>query len=276
MVKLLINVVAAIFHDGDKVFATKRAYGSMKDLWEFPGGKPEIGESLEDALKREIKEELSADIYNIIKRDTLSFEYPDFFIHLHVFDAEVDKDKLTRNPNIHSDCGWFNLDELKTLNWCPADNSLINEKLLEVKYKFFNASNATMKPINEAYGMIEDVHHLYDLLSECWGKESASKRLAPKWSKDNKTLAQCNPTSWIVQDIFGGEVLGTPIGNGVIHAFNMVNGIVFDLTSEQFHGKSVNYEDCVVLDRDETFAAEPEKEERYKTLKLKLDNLLSK
>ncbi len=274
MVKLSINVVCAIFHDGNKVFAAQRAYGHQKGLYEFPGGKPEIGESLKDALKREIKEELSADISNIIPRKTISLEYDDFFIHLHVFDAEVDKETIKFNPEIHSAGGFFSYNELKALPWCPADKTLIKEDLMSDKYKFYNAENADMSPINERYLMIDNPRKLYDLLSECWGPESASKRLAPKWNKDNKTLAQCSPSAYVVQDIFGGEVFGTPLENGLTHSFNKINGIIFDLTSEQFHGESVDYSIQIPLPREEVFENEPEKKQRYLALKGKLDKLL--
>ncbi len=276
MVKLSINVVCAIFHDGDKVFAAQRAYGRQKGLYEFPGGKPEVGESLKDALKREIKEELSVDISNIIPRETVSLEYDDFFIHLHVFDADVDKNMIKLNPDIHSDGKFFPYEELLALPWCPADKTLLKEDIMDIKYKFYNAENADMSPINKDYLMIDNPRKLYDILSKCWGPESCSKRLAPKWNKDNKTLAQCSPTAYVVQDIFGGEVLGTPLDNGLTHSFNKINGVIIDLTSEQFHGEPVDYHIQISLPRDEIFEKEPEKKYRYTALKGKLDELLAK
>lgn len=276
MVKLSINVVCAIFHKGNKVFAAKRAYGSLKGLYEFPGGKIEKGESLKDALKREIKEELSANISNIIPRETISLEYDDFFIHLHVFDADVDENEIKLNPNIHSEGKFFTYEELLTLPWCSADKALLKENITDIKYKFYNAENADMHPINNNYLLIDDPRKLYDLLSKCWGPESCSKRLAPKWNKDNKTLAQCSPTAYVVQDIFGGEVFGTPLNNGLTHSFNIIDGVIIDLTSEQFHGETVNYSIQIPLPRDEVFEREPEKKQRYLALKGKLDELAEK
>ncbi len=277
MIKLSINVVAGIFHDGNKIFAAKRAYGPLKGFYEFPGGKIEPNEDLKDALKREIKEELSADINHLIPRETISLEYDDFFIHLHVFDAKIGENAIELNPKIHSAGGFFSFEELKSLPWCPADKVLIKENIMTCKYKFYNAENANMKPIDEEYSMIDDVYRLYDLLSECWGPESASKRLAKKWNKENKTLAQCSPSAYIVQDIFGGEVYGIPLGNGLTHSFNKIDGVIIDLTSEQFQGENIDYsKGQIPLPRDEVFENEPEKKQRYLTLKGKLDKLLGK
>ena len=78
-----IEVVAAVIYDGNKIFTTQRGYGEFKDGWEFPGGKVEAGESLEDALKREIREELEADIEVENLVDVVEYDYPNFHLKMH-------------------------------------------------------------------------------------------------------------------------------------------------------------------------------------------------
>ena len=89
-----------------------------------------------------------------------------------------------------------------------------------------------------------------------------------KWSKDNRTLGQCSITAFLVQDIFGGEVYGVPRPDGNYHCFNVVDGIKFDLTSEQFE-KQLDYDNVVIQDRNIHFKR-IEKKERYEYLKERL------
>lgn len=122
-----IEVVAAVIKHEGKIFATQRGYGEFKDGWEFPGGKMELGESPQEALKREIKEELDTDIRvgKLIK--TVDTDYPTFHITMHVFWAEVVSGELKLLE--HEAAKWLPIDEnLKTaVEWLPADLDVVEE-----------------------------------------------------------------------------------------------------------------------------------------------------
>ena len=93
------------------------------------------------------------------------------------------------------------------------------------------------------------------------------------WSVDNPTLGQCSITAFLAQDIFRGEVYGIVLKDGAHHCFNKVGDVVFDLTSEQFKGKALDYSSCVLESRAEHFSKE-EKYQRYLKLKEKLKSVL--
>lgn len=119
-----IEVVAAIIRDGDKIFATQRGYGEFKDGWEFPGGKIELGETREEALKREIREELETDINVNEFLQTVEYEYPNFHLTMHCYLCDV----LSGNLNLleHKAARWLLKEELEEVEWLPADLELIN------------------------------------------------------------------------------------------------------------------------------------------------------
>lgn len=119
-----------------------------------------------------------------------------------------------------------------------------------------------MKAVNKLYPGIETPRDLYDALSNIWCEYTCAPRMRKEWSKENMTLGQCSITSFLVQDIFGGEVRGVLLPDGAYHCFNIVNGVKFDLTSEQFGDEKLNYNDCPLQSRDGHFASK-EKEERY-------------
>ncbi len=110
---------------------------------------------------------------------------------------------------------------------------------------------------------------LYRALSSVWCAETCAPRMRSQWSTDNPTLGQCSVTAFLVQDLFGGEVYGVPLGDGNYHCFNVVNGCVFDLTSEQFGGERLDYSLRFPQSRKAHFAAE-EKRLRYELLKSRL------
>ena len=119
-----IKVVAAIIKDGDRILATKRGYGDLIDKWEFPGGKIKQNEKPEDAIKREIDEELKA---KIIVRDlftTVEYDYPDFHLSMQCFLCELPDGKFELLE--HNDAKWLHKDELKALDWCPADIEVVD------------------------------------------------------------------------------------------------------------------------------------------------------
>ena len=118
-----IEVVAAIIHDGDRVFVTQRGYGPWKDWWEFPGGKMEEGETEQEALVREIKEELSADIHVGKLLDTVEWDYPEFHLTMHCFMCTLSHDAMHLNE--HEAAKWLNMTTLHSVKWLPADEALL-------------------------------------------------------------------------------------------------------------------------------------------------------
>lgn len=118
-----IEVVAAIIQKDDQFLATQRGYGQFKGLWEFPGGKIDIGETKEDALKREIKEELNCKID--IKRFilTIDYDYPNFHLTMHCFLCELLSDFTLLE---HEDYQWLNKDNLMDVKWLDADIEIVD------------------------------------------------------------------------------------------------------------------------------------------------------
>ncbi len=123
-----IEVVAAIIHHGDRIFATQRGYGEFKDGWEFPGGKMEEGETPKQALVREIKEELDTVIEVGELIDTVEYDYPQFHLTMHCFWCTVKSGDLVLKE--HEAARWLAKEELNSVDWLPADLGLI-EKIKE-------------------------------------------------------------------------------------------------------------------------------------------------
>ena len=121
-----IEVVAAIILRERRIFATQRGYGEWKDWWEFPGGKIEPGESPEDALKREIREELATEIEVDELLTTVEYDYPKFHLTMHCYLCTIISGDLTLLE--HEDARWLALDELDCVKWLPADKDVV-EKL---------------------------------------------------------------------------------------------------------------------------------------------------
>ncbi|MBR4882302.1 MAG: (deoxy)nucleoside triphosphate pyrophosphohydrolase [Bacteroidales bacterium] len=118
-----IEVVAAIIIKDGKVYATQRGYGEFKGWWEFPGGKTEDGESMEDALKREIREELGAEIKVGKLLDTVEWDYPNFHLSMHCFVCTLLSRTLQLNE--HEADAWLSAESLHSVKWLPADEGLI-------------------------------------------------------------------------------------------------------------------------------------------------------
>ena len=118
-----IEVVAAIIHKQDKIFATQRGYGDFKDWWEFPGGKMEAGETPEKALKREIREELSTEISVDEFLCTVEYDYPQFHLTMHCFICSLTSEALHLNE--HKAAKWLDKDNLDSVKWLPADIQII-------------------------------------------------------------------------------------------------------------------------------------------------------
>ncbi|MBR5174530.1 MAG: (deoxy)nucleoside triphosphate pyrophosphohydrolase [Bacteroidales bacterium] len=119
-----IEVVAAVIRKGDHIFATQRGYGDFKDWWEFPGGKIEKGETPHEALKREIREELSAEIIIDKHLKTVEWDYPDFHITLHCYLCSLASDEMTLNE--HEAARWLAPDEIYSVKWLPADEDVLS------------------------------------------------------------------------------------------------------------------------------------------------------
>jgi 8-oxo-dGTP diphosphatase len=120
-----IEVVAAVIRKEDKIFATQRGYGEWQDWWEFPGGKMEVGETPEEALKREIREELSADISVGELLTTVEYDYAKFHLTMHCFLCTLVGEALHLNE--HEAARWLTKDELDSVKWLPADEIVIEE-----------------------------------------------------------------------------------------------------------------------------------------------------
>ena len=119
-----INVVAAVIVRNGKIFATQRGYGEWKDWWEFPGGKIEPGESPEEALQREIREELAIDITIDRLLTTVDYDYPHFHLTMHCYLCHL-KDDIQPHLLEHEAARWLGKDNLEEVKWLPADVEVI-------------------------------------------------------------------------------------------------------------------------------------------------------
>ena len=120
-----IEVVAAIIIKDGQIFATQRGYGEFQGWWEFPGGKMEAEESLQEALKREIREELDADVLVKELLDTVEWDYPNFHLTMHCFICNLLSESLHLNE--HEAATWLNLENLRSVQWLPADEILLDK-----------------------------------------------------------------------------------------------------------------------------------------------------
>lgn len=119
----VIEVVAAVVIHSERVFATQRGYGEFKGGWEFPGGKIEKGETHEEALKREIREELDTEIEVIELLDTVEYDYPDFHLSMDCFICRIKSGDLVLKE--HQNAKWLTKETLNSVDWLPADRLLL-------------------------------------------------------------------------------------------------------------------------------------------------------
>ena len=120
-----IRVVAAVIRDEDKIFATARGYGEFQGQWEFPGGKIEAGETPQEALAREIREELATEIKVGDLIYTIEYDYPNFHLSMDCFWADIKSGELTLLEA--EDAKWLTKDTLRSVQWLPADLELIDK-----------------------------------------------------------------------------------------------------------------------------------------------------
>lgn len=130
-VRVVAAVIKATNENGEPIiFATQRGYGEFKGGWEFPGGKIEEGETSQEALKREIMEELNTEISVGELIDTVEFDYPTFHLSMDCFWCEIVKGDLVLKE--HEASRWLTKDVLDEVDWLPADVTLIDKIICEV------------------------------------------------------------------------------------------------------------------------------------------------
>lgn len=139
-----------------------------------------------------------------------------------------------------------------------------------MKYQFWGWQQAGVPAITDQYPGIQTPIDLYDALSDIWCADTCAPRMRQDWTPENKTLGQCSITAFLAQDIFGGKVYGIPRPGGNYHCYNVIGTCRFDLTSEQFGGEVLVYEDNPEQFREVHFAKE-EKRLRYEYLKRELE-----
>ena len=115
--------MAAVIRSEGRVFATQRGYGDFKDWWEFPGGKIEPGETAEEALAREIREELSAEITVERLLKTVDWDYPAFHLTLHCFLCSLSSEEMSLNE--HEAAKWLDAESIYSVKWLPADEDVL-------------------------------------------------------------------------------------------------------------------------------------------------------
>ena len=126
-----VKVVAAIIINNNKVFATQRGYGEFKDGWEFPGGKIESGETPQEALIREIKEELDTEIEVKDYLKTVEYDYPEFHLSMDCFFCVIKSGELVLKE--HEAAKWLTAETLDSVDWLPADKGVIEEIRNKIK-----------------------------------------------------------------------------------------------------------------------------------------------
>ena len=121
-----ITVVAAVIRNSKgEIFATQRGYGEFKDWWELPGGKAEPGETMEQALRREIMEELDTEVSVDAFITTIDYDYPSFHLTMHCFWCKLTCEALHLNE--HEAASWLDREHLRSVKWLPADYVILDE-----------------------------------------------------------------------------------------------------------------------------------------------------
>ena len=178
-----IEVVAAIIHDTEgRIFVTQRGYGDWKDWWEFPGGKMEEGETAEEALKREILEELSAEIAVDELLCTVEYDYPKFHLTMHCYLCSLLTETLHLNE--HEAAKWLPKDKLDSVRWLPADLDVI--EMIKNKMEQLERIGRMEGQLEEAMQAVKGVSEALDVYEAA---QSAIRALetyydSGEWMKD--------------------------------------------------------------------------------------------
>ena len=127
----IINVVAAVIIDENRILSTQRGYGEFAGWWEFPGGKINQGEMNEEALKREILEELQVDIKIYEYLGSFEYNYPNFHLNMSCYLSEIISGKITLIE--HSDAKWLLIEDINKVKWLPADLQVVEQLIRQFK-----------------------------------------------------------------------------------------------------------------------------------------------
>ena len=138
-----------------------------------------------------------------------------------------------------------------------------------MEYGFYGWEQASAPAVSDEFPGVRTPRDLYEKLMGIWCAETCAPRMRADWTPENPTLGQCSVTAFLAQDIFGGSVYGVPLPDGGFHCYNEAGGCRFDLTSEQFGGETLNYEDNPEQFREVHFQKE-EKRLRYEKLRAML------
>lgn len=194
-----IEVVAAIIRKNDRIFATQRGYGDWKDWWEFPGGKMEAGESPEEALHREIREELDTDISIDKFLHTVEWDYTAFHLTLHCYLCSLTSEALHLNE--HEAARWLGKGELDSVKWLPADLQLLPMIAEELEKGFIRKADA--KDLSAVNGLLEQVlavHHE--------GRPDLFRAAGKKYTDEELLAIFSNPETPVFVYEAKGRVLG--------------------------------------------------------------------
>lgn len=238
-------------------------FRACQDYWKraAAGDPGDLGDT-DEQTRRELLRPLSHRQYRLIQRACQPDDDEDVLCSLWDFlhDEERIYDKKAMSP---AEVGGFSL--ILEQAYCCLARREGEEKDM---YNFYGWQTAD---ITDARGLTP--RDYYDLLTGIWAADTCAPRMRENWSEDNPTLGQCSITAFLMQDIYGGDVLGVPLGDGNYHCFNAVGDCVFDLTSEQFGDRALNYAHNRKQRREDHFARD-EKRARYALLKARLEKAL--
>ncbi len=193
------NVVAAIIRKGDKFFATQRGYGEWKDWWECPGGKVEPGETPEEALKREILEELNAEISVDKYLCTVEWDYPTFHLTMRCYVCSLIGEALQLNE--HEAARWLDKDTIHSVRWLPADEGLLPIIVDELNgFTIRPAEPRDLQAVGDLLRQVLKLHHD--------GRPDLFNAEGKKYSDDELLAIFANPQTPVFVYDRGGDVLG--------------------------------------------------------------------